>query len=154
MSCKNLQISWDLLAKEKTSEAKTTCKKLRCFLPMDAPSWDRRVVPGSVWAPGSALRGNAAYSFQVPGSNSAQLPSARTSCLGKTKGQGSLSHSFMRSTNMHFDSRHLGDVVYRATALCSSPLQTYNATVLPSSTVPGGIWHKYLLLCSASFVQD
>lgn len=46
---------WDLLAKEETSEAQTTCKKLKCFLPVDTLSWDRKVVPSSAQLPGIIL---------------------------------------------------------------------------------------------------
>lgn len=46
--------------------------------------------------------GKCSYSFQIPGSSSAQLPAAWTSCLGKVKAQGSLSRSSMHTTNVHF----------------------------------------------------
>lgn len=104
-------IVWDLLAKYKTSEAQTSCEKLRCFLPVNTQSWDHRVetcsVPVSVQAPGSVLRGNAAYTFRIPGRNAAQPPSTWMPCLGKVKAQEYLFHSFMDSTNIHFDARLL-----------------------------------------------
>lgn len=40
----------------------------------------RQCPVGSVLALGSVLAGNAVYSFQIPGSNSAQPPFALTSC--------------------------------------------------------------------------
>lgn len=102
---------WDLLAKDKTSETQTSCEKLRCFLPVDTQSWDHRVVissvPVSLRAPGSVLRGNAAYLVQISGRNAAQRPSTWMTCLGKVKAQESLFHSFVDSTNIHFDTRLL-----------------------------------------------
>lgn len=152
-------MTWDLLAKEKTSEAQTSCKKLRCFLPVDTPSWDLVVprsaqLPGSVQAPGSMLQENAATASRSP---VVTLPSYLLHgplVLARRKLKDPCPTLPCTAQTCIFDLGHLGDVVCRAAALCSSPSQTYNLTVLPFSTMPGSVWQKYLHLCSASVVQD